>query len=146
MRRFAVPLFITALLIGSAAASAQTQARSAAVYRCGPNGTDLRDSPCPSGPSASSVVSYDQPSAADARATRQRVAAEAKRAAELEKARREAEAQALKANARATSLGSAKPPAPPASAAKADKRKPPKPPKGAKTAHAPAKSASQAAR
>ncbi|MCH8855021.1 MAG: hypothetical protein IIA03_01965, partial [Proteobacteria bacterium] len=41
----------------AAMASAQTQPRQTPLYRCGPDGRDLRDSPCPSGPSASGSIS-----------------------------------------------------------------------------------------
>jgi hypothetical protein len=35
--------------ISSAGVAAQAETRSAGVYRCGPEGRDLRDAPCPGG-------------------------------------------------------------------------------------------------
>jgi hypothetical protein len=105
-------------------ALAQTQARSAPVYRCGPEGRDLRDSPCPDGRAASSI-SFDEPSAADSKAARERHLADAKQAAALAQARRASEAEAR--HQRAQSLGlQAPPPAQPASAPQVVHLKPPK--------------------
>lgn len=107
-------------------ALAQTQVRQAQVYRCGPDGRDLRDSPCPSGQAASSGnVDFDVPSAADSRAARERHMAEARQAAALASARRASEAEAR--HQRALQIGmQAPPPAQAASAPKAVKVKAPK--------------------
>lgn len=104
---------------------AQTQTRSAQIYRCGPEGRDLRDSPCPGSGTASSVE-FDQPSAADSKAARDRHLADARQAAALAQARRASEAEARQMRARAVGLQA--PPAPPAppSAPQVVQLKPPK--------------------
>ncbi len=103
---------------------AQTQTRSAQVFRCGPEGRDLRDSPCPGGGAASSV-DFDQPSTADSKAARDRHMSDAKLAAALAQARRASEAEAR--HQRAQSLGlQAPPPPPPASTPQVVQLKPPK--------------------
>lgn len=119
------------LLVITPASQSQTQVKEATVYRCGPDGRDLRDAPCPVGPGKTEAVPYDQPSNADARATRERSKAEAREAQRLEKERKAQEARDLKANARAAVIG----PQRPASAASAagPTKKAPKAPKGAKT-------------
>jgi len=120
------PLLPLVLALGIALpAVAQTQTRSAQVYRCGPDGRDLRDSPCPGGSGASSV-SFDQPSSADARAARERHLAEARQGAELAAARRASEAQARHQRSQAVGLQSLPPPAQPASSPQAVQLKPPK--------------------
>lgn len=87
-----VPVLMLAL-----PALAQTQVQRAHVYRCGPEGRDLRDSPCPGTQAdSSSTVDYDQPSSADSRATRAHHLADAKRAAALAQSRRASEAEARK--------------------------------------------------
>jgi hypothetical protein len=106
-------------------ALAQTQARSAQVYRCGPEGRDLRDSPCPGGTAASSVA-FDEPSAADSKAARDRHLADSKQAAALAQARRASEAEARHQRAQAVGLQSLPPPAQPASAPQVVPLKPPK--------------------
>jgi hypothetical protein len=120
-------------------AFAQTQVRQAQVYRCGPDGRDLRDSPCPAGQAASGSgkVSFDEPSAADTRAARERHLAESRQATALASARRASEAEAR--HERAQHIGmQAQPPVEPASPPRVVKIKPPKKPK----AHKPASSAS----
>ena len=117
------PLLLV-LALASLSALAQTQTRSAQVYRCGPDGRDLRDSPCPGGVPASSV-SFDEPSAADSKAARDRHLADARQAAALAQARRASEAEAR--HQRAQSLGlQAPPPAPAASTPQVVQLKPPK--------------------
>ena len=91
-------------------AMAQTQVRRAQVYRCGPDGRDLRDSPCPGGVAAS-AVDYDQPSNADSSAARARHLAEAKQASALASARRASEAEARHLRAQAVGLQQLPPPA-----------------------------------
>lgn len=84
---------LTATFIGSA--TAQTQTRTATVYRCGADGRDLRDSPCPANPKADGTqVEFDQPSAAQTRAASERSIADAKRAHALEGKRHQDEAEA----------------------------------------------------
>lgn len=102
------PLLLV-LALASLPALAQTQTRSAQVFRCGPEGRDLRDSPCPAGEGPSSV-SFDQPSAADSKAARDRHLADAKQAAALAQSRRASEAEARRQRAQAVGLQA--PPAP----------------------------------
>lgn len=118
-------LLLLVLALASLPALAQTQTRSAQVYRCGPEGRDLRDSPCPGG-SATTSVDFDQPSAADSKAARNRHLADARQAAALAHARRASEAEAR--HQRAQSLGLQAAPTPPqaASAPRVVKLKPPK--------------------
>lgn len=105
---------------------AQTVQRQAQVYRCGPEGRDLRDAPCPSSAaSGASTVSYDEPSTADRRATREQHLADARQAAALAAARRASDAEARQQ--RALHLGPPPaPPAAPASAATPHRAKPPR--------------------
>jgi hypothetical protein len=122
-------LLLPVLLLSLAlTAPAQTQSRSAQVYRCGPDGRDLRDSPCPGGAPPSSVA-YDEPSAADSRAARDRHLADAKQAAALAAARRASEAEARRQKAAHIGLQPA-----PAAAASAPPLTQIKPPKTAKPA------------
>ncbi|MFY7863285.1 hypothetical protein [Roseateles sp.] len=126
---------LTLLMIsaGCSHSWAQTQTRTSTLYRCGPDGRDLRDSPCPSSLRASeSTVQYDQPSAAQTQAAKQQAAAELKRALAMEKARLKQEAEARRHLSSPTGIDGLKPiPAViPASAPKAtNSAKPPKPPK-----------------
>ncbi|MDC6167767.1 hypothetical protein [Paucibacter sp. XJ19-41] len=72
---------------------AQTETRSTGVYRCGPEGRDLRDSPCPDGKAGTHrAVEYEQPASAAQREALQRQRADAKRARELERERQRFEA------------------------------------------------------
>ena len=104
---------------------AQTQKRSAQVYRCGPEGRDLRDSPCPGG-SAASSVDFDQPSSTDSRAARDRHLADSKQAAALAQARRASEAEARHLRAQTVGLQAPPPPAQAASEPQVTHLKPPK--------------------
>lgn len=115
--------------------AAQTQQRRAQVYRCGPDGRDLRDSPCP-GMGTASSVSYDEPSAADSKAARERHVAEAKQAAALATARRASEAEARRQRSAATLINTLPPAAQAASATPVVKLKPPKTARPAKPAAA----------
>lgn len=119
-------LFTLALVVAPALvmkATAQTVQRQAQVYRCGPDGRDLRDSPCPGGAPAGAIT-FDDPSAADSRAARDRHLADARQAAALAAARRASEADARRQQALRLGLQPAAP-APAASTALA----PPRPPK-----------------
>jgi hypothetical protein len=122
MRRLLVALVIAAAL----PALAQTQVRRAQVYRCGPDGRELRDSPCPDGTAAGSSVDYDQPSDADSRAARNRHLAEAKQAAALAAARRASEAEARRQRSQHVGLQTLPPPPQPASGPQVVHLKPPK--------------------
>lgn len=118
-------------------ALAQTQTRTAQVYRCGPEGRDLRDSPCPPGTAmAASGVAFDQPSAADSKAARERHLAEARQAGALAQARRASEAEARHLRSQAVGLQAAPAPAQPATAPAVTAIKPPKTAKPVKPANA----------
>jgi hypothetical protein len=106
-------------------AAAQTQQRRAQVYRCGPDGRDLRDSPCPAGNGANATVNYDDPSAADSRAARDRHLADVKRAAALASARRASEAEARRMRGQHVGLQTLPPPPRPASSPQVVVLKPP---------------------
>lgn len=143
MKLAAVRLLITCLLLsgGAQQLAAQTQPRSSTVYRCGPDGRDLRDSPCPSSLRASEMtVEYDQPSAAQAQAAKDRAAADFKRAQALEKTRLKHEAEARKHLSTPTGIDGLKP-IPGVIAASAPKPaqapKPPKAPQAPKPAKKP---------
>ncbi|KQY86832.1 hypothetical protein [Pelomonas sp. Root1444] len=102
------PLLLTLALAAALPAFAQTQVHRAQVYRCGPDGRDLRDSPCPGGAQPASV-DFDQPSTADSRAARDRHLADAKQAAALAAARRASEAEARRQKASHIGLQAAAP-------------------------------------
>lgn len=147
MKLRVVHLLITGLLMtgGTQQLAAQTQTRTSTVYRCGPEGRDLRDSPCPSSLRASEMtVEYDQPSAAQTQAAKDRTDADLKRARALEKARLKQEAEARKHLSTPTGIDGLKP-IPGVIAASAPKpAQAPKPPK-APQAPKPAKKAAQQA-
>jgi hypothetical protein len=125
------PLLLLVLCV-ALPALAQTEVRQTQVYRCGPEGRDLRDSPCPGGAAASSV-NYDEPSSADSRAARNRHLADAKQAAALASARRASEAEGRRTRAAHIGLQPAVTPAQPASAPPVTYLKPPKTDKPRKT-------------
>lgn len=82
-----------ALMVLGSGLQAQTETRSTGVYRCGPEGRDLRDSPCPDGkPGSRQAVAYEQPASAAQREALQRQRADAQRARELERDRQRFEA------------------------------------------------------
>ena len=103
---------------------AQTVQRQAQVWRCGPDGRDLRDAPCP-GAGAASSVNFDVPSAADRQAGQERHRADARAAAALASDRRASDAQARRQ--RALILGPLGLPAPQAAPAAAAASAPPLP-------------------
>lgn len=119
------PLLLAVVLGLALPALAQTQVRRAQVYRCGPDGRDLRDSPCPGG-NAPSTVDYDQPSNADSQAARDRHLADAKRAGALAAARRASDAEARHMRGQHVGLQTLPPPAQPASGPQVIALKPPK--------------------
>ena len=138
-------LTVLITLLGSAAA--QTQTRTATIYRCGLDGRDLRDSPCPASQKASATqLEFDHPSAAQTKAAREQAIAEAKRGHEMEAQRRKDEAEARQHASRAVGINGL---ATPASAPKqAQAPVPPKAPKAPKLAkpHKPATPAASAPR
>ena len=100
------PLLALLLLCLAAAAAADTERLEAKVYRCGPEGRDLRGSPCPDTDRAARSVAYDVPSDADQAAARERASRSARLAAQFAREREAADA-ALRASA-----GAAAAPAP----------------------------------
>jgi hypothetical protein len=102
----------TLLLLLSAAlwllgdtALAQTQTRSVTIYRCGAEGRDLRDSPCPNQPmTAASQLQFDAPSAGQSRSAAEQTAADSRRAQAMEQTRLQQEAQASRRAATATGI------------------------------------------
>ncbi|RZL35496.1 MAG: hypothetical protein EOP35_13750 [Rubrivivax sp.] len=119
-------LLLALALVAALPALAQTQVRRAQVYRCGADGRDLRDSPCPDGREAGSNVDYDQPSDADSRATRARHLAEARQAGALAASRRASEAEARRQGSQHIGLQTLPPPQQPASSPQVVQIKPPK--------------------
>jgi len=120
------PLLVALVIAAALPALAQTQVRRAQVYRCGPDGRDLRDSPCRDGSAAADSVDYDQPSDADSRAARDRHLAEAKQAAALAAARRASEAQGRRQRNQHVGLQTLPPPPQPASGPQVVHLQPPK--------------------
>ncbi|MCV2366560.1 hypothetical protein [Roseateles oligotrophus] len=134
---FFLPVLITTYVD---AALAQTKTQTISIYRCGADGRDLRDSPCPAHlPASDSQLIFDQPSAGQAQASKEIAAADAKRADAMQKARLKQEAEArhlngkvagidgLKTSGQAASAPTAKPPV------TTQSPKPPKPPKPPKS-------------
>ena len=84
-----------ALMALGSGLQAQTETRSTGLYRCGPEGRDLRDSPCPdSKPGTRQAIAYEQPASAAQREALQRQRSDARRARELERERQRFEASA----------------------------------------------------
>ncbi|HEY4079108.1 MAG TPA: hypothetical protein VGM81_00300 [Burkholderiaceae bacterium] len=102
--KYALPLIVLLTLNFNGSASA-AEPRSAQVYHCGPQGRDLRDSPCPDAPDkAASSIAYSEPTAAEQSAARERASADADQATAMEQQRRINEAQARRDNARGANL------------------------------------------
>jgi hypothetical protein len=120
------PLLVALALAVTLPALAQSQVRRAQVYRCGPDGRDLRDSPCPGGAAAGSSVDYDEPSAADSKAARDRHLADAKQAASMAAARRASEAEARRMRSQHVGLQTLPPPAQAASSSQVVHLQPPR--------------------
>ncbi|RQO61765.1 hypothetical protein DBR47_06375 [Paucibacter sp. KBW04] len=121
-----------------APAQGQTQTQSSPLYRCGPEGRDLRDSPCPGGKKDEPTkLQYEQPSAAQTAAAQAQSAREAKLADAMERERLQQEARDRQANAKAGSIdGRMKSQEPKSTAGEPSKKraapKPHKAPKGPK--------------
>lgn len=85
------------------------------LYRCGPDGRDLRNTPCPRETAASELVRFAPDDADAARAARERSHQEARlveRQRQEREARQRHEHEALRQAPQAGSLGPAPPPAP----------------------------------
>ena len=132
-----LPVLITAYV---GASLAQTKTQTIPIYRCGADGRDLRDSPCParSGASSSQLM-FDQPSASQVQASKEMAAADAKRADAMEKARLKQEDEASRRKHSVVGIDGLKTAGQPASAPQAkppastQSPKPPKPPKAPKS-------------
>ncbi|MFH7040846.1 hypothetical protein ABT392_00795 [Paucibacter sp. JuS9] len=125
-------LYLLLLAVLSSSAPAQTQRREAQIYRCGPEGRQLQDSPCSDKPTGTAQsVAFDQPSATQQREARERAAAERKQADRMEQERLQAEATQRKNQAAPGRIdGLASPAATPGAAASSPHAKPqPKKPK-----------------
>ncbi len=110
-----------------AAAQAQTETRSTPLYRCGPEGRELRSTPCPEDAGrAAQTVQHEQPGAAQQREARERARLTQAQADKLERERLAREAAARPAQA--TGIHGVRPepavgaPSRPASQAGADKK------------------------
>jgi hypothetical protein len=142
----AAPLACCAIVLMALSSSvpAQTQTRAASIYRCGPDGRDLRDSPCPgSKPAPPQRIEFEQPSEAQQDEARQRLREDARRAEELARERQRREAQgrqdrAIGIDGLSRSSAEDKPAAAPKPlTTKKPKTSKPKPPKPGKKASAP---------
>lgn len=92
------------LLLSLGLGNALAESRQTTLYRCGPEGRELRDRPCPAEPGASSTINYEQPSASDRRAAEARARAEARRAAQMHAEREREDARERRAHALAQPL------------------------------------------
>lgn len=107
------PRAILALLLGTLALApfaAQCQAGPGqlTLYRCGPQGRELRSTPCPQEPGASQVLHYAPDDAQAAAAARERIRREGlliERQTREREAREHAERQALERSAPGVSMG-----------------------------------------
>lgn len=88
-------LLMAALLMAAllAAPAWALEKRNTTIYRCGPDGRQLSDRPCPTEPGASKALAFDQPSTAESAAARQRAASDAALAKNLQQQRERLEAQ-----------------------------------------------------
>lgn len=110
MPRLAASILTTVVLVLTlGAANAQeaqeappkTQERTLGYYRCGPQGQELRDSPCPDGPGRAVALPKDEVDPKEAAAARRRTAAETR---ELASRQREHDRHAAKAPSTAAGI------------------------------------------
>jgi len=109
----------------SSVVMAQSQTRSTTIYRCGPDGRDLRDAPCPeSVAQPPQRLQFEQPSAADRKAAQQQARRDAEQAEAMRAQRLRDEEQALQRNAGAAGIQGLRqaPPAETAASAAAGKK------------------------
>lgn len=133
MNNRAALLTAIAWMVLSSGAPAQTQTQRMTIYRCGADGRDLRDSPCPVALKASAVqIEFDQPSEAQRRAMRNQAMAEARQARAMERQRHQDEAQARRNASRAVGIDGLAVPAAAQPASAPKPVKPPTPPKAPK--------------
>nr|WP_297529897.1 hypothetical protein [uncultured Roseateles sp.] len=140
--RAALILTTAVLVLMSGAARAQdrqeatkpapAQERTLGYYRCGPEGHDLRETPCPDGQGRTAEVAKDKVDPQEADAARKRTAAETRDLAARE---RDRERQSAKAPSKAIGIDGRLPgqratkPAKPADPKKPKPKDPKKPPK-----------------
>lgn len=122
-------LYPLLLAVLSSSAPAQTRPREVPVYRCGPDGRQLQDSPCADKASApAQAVRFDQPASSQQQAAREQAKAIERQADKMERERLQAEALQRKQQTGAGHInGLASPATAPASAPHA--KKPHKTPK-----------------
>lgn len=144
--RCAIVLMAAQMMTSSGDAAAQTQTRAATLYRCGPDGRELRDSPCPGDARAAPAkVEYEQPSDADRADAQQQLRRDKRLARELERERLKREAEGGRQVAIGIDgLAGNKPGAQPDRRGRGDKSSTAKKPKLAKP-QAPSRGASQPA-
>jgi hypothetical protein len=119
---------LTITLMAGGSAAAQTETRSTQIWRCGPEGRELRDAPCPEATQRPGQrLDYEQPSAAQRSEARQVAERDARLARQLERERLAREAQAPRGAAGIHGRG--RPPELAASAPTGKTAKAPKPPK-----------------
>lgn len=113
-------LLCSLLLLCPPDALAQTRTAQTQVYRCGMDGRDLRDSPCPDGTAQpAQALRYDRPSAEQQKATRQQTRDDAQLARQMRQDRLHQEDRDRRLNARAAGISTLTP-----SKAAADKAAP----------------------
>jgi hypothetical protein len=86
-------LYPLLLAVLSSSAPAQTRPREVSVYRCGPDGRQLQDSPCADKASApAQAVRFDQPASSQQQAAREQAKTIERQADKMERERLQAEA------------------------------------------------------
>ena len=106
--RTILALLTGALAWGPFAAQGQAAPGQLTLYRCGPQGRELRNTPCPQEPGASQVLHYDPDDAQAAAAAQERIRREGQlveRQAREREARDRAERRALERAAPGVSMG-----------------------------------------
>lgn len=126
-------LYPLLLAVLSSSAPAQTQPHEVPVYRCGPDGRQVQDSPCTNKASApAQAIRFDQPSSSQQQAAREQAKTIERQADKMERERLQAEALQRKRPAQPGHInGLASPAATPGSGphAKQPTKKPHKTPK-----------------
>ncbi|MDM4766391.1 hypothetical protein [Pelomonas sp. SE-A7] len=115
-------LYPLLLAVLSSSAPAQTSPREARVYRCGPEGRQLQDSPCADKASApAQAVRFDQPSGSQQRAAQQQALEIERQADMMERERLRSEAAQRKQQAGPGRIDGLARPAPVSASAPAQK-------------------------
>ena len=127
--KFAPTLLLISSLTLSFSVPAQTETRSATIYRCGPDGRDLRESPCPAGMQAKlAQISFDQPGGTQVQAAKDQAADTALQADQLQGQRQHREALERRRASKVASIDglAGAPKAQPTPPSKSTELKPPK--------------------